>query len=70
MITWKPRICPEVVLATKKNSCSGREERRVVTSGEEGKAWTCEGEEGWERSSKEERRERERERKREGGIGR
>ena len=27
-------------------------------------------EEGWERSSKEERRERERERKREGGIGR
>ena len=44
MITWKPRISPEVVLATKKNSCSGREERRVVTSGEEGKACTCEGE--------------------------
>ena len=43
MITWKPRISPEVVLATKKNSCSGREERRVVTSGEEGKACTCEG---------------------------
>ena len=36
-------MTPEVVLATKKNSCSGREERREVTSGVEGKVCTCEG---------------------------
>jgi len=36
-------MTPEVVLATKKNSRSGREERREVTSGVEGKVCTCEG---------------------------
>lgn len=36
-------MTPEVVLATKKNSCSGREERREVTSGVEGKVCACEG---------------------------
>lgn len=49
-------MTPEVVLATKKNSCSGREERREVTSGVEGKMCTCEG--------------REREGRREGGMKR
>ena len=33
---------PEVVLAAKKNSFSGREESREATSGEEGKVCTCE----------------------------
>ena len=57
-------MSPEVVLAAKKNSFSGREERSELTSGEKGKVCTCEGG-GWERSRKGEGRERRKRKERE-----